>query len=84
MQIMMMKSQVLSVRAGEHTLVAVDPGEAQLTGAGEVSSRQADAAPVRAAHIGRDVPHALLCGVGRHGDGAAVNHCKTNENAKKG
>lgn len=54
--------------------MAVGASESRLTGAAEVPSRQADAATVGSAHIGRDVPHPLLGIVGCHGNRATVNH----------
>lgn len=54
--------------------MAVCPSESRLTGAAEVAGRLADAAAVRSADIGRDVPHLFLGAVGRYGNGAAVNH----------
>lgn len=57
------------------TLVAVGAGESRLTRAAEVPGRKADAAAVRAAHVGRDVPHPFLGVVWGHRDGAAVDHC---------
>lgn len=56
------------------TLVAVGSGESRLAGAAEVAGGEAHAAAVRAAHVGRDVPHPPLGVVGRHGNRAAVNH----------
>lgn len=57
------------------TLVAVGPGESRLARAAEVPGGPADAASVGAAHVGGDVPRPLPGVVGRHGDGAAVDHC---------
>lgn len=58
------------------TFVAVGAGESALTGTSEVAGWLADAAAVGATHIGRDMPHPLLSRVGRHGNGATVNHWK--------
>lgn len=59
--------------------MAVGASESRLAGAAEVAGRQADAAPVGAAHVGRDVPHPLLGVVGRHGNRAAVDHFRTQK-----
>lgn len=55
--------------------MAVDAAEPRVAGAAEVPGGLAEAAPPRAAHVGRDVPHAGRV-VGRHGDRAAVNDCR--------
>lgn len=54
--------------------MAVGSREARLTGAAEVPGRQADAASVGTAHIGRDVPHPLLGVICCHSNCATVNH----------
>lgn len=54
--------------------MAVCPPEALVALAAELSTRLAPAAPMRSAHVRRNEALPARSAVGRHGDGAAVNH----------
>ena len=55
--------------------MAVSAPEALLALAAELAAGLAPALAVRSAHVRRNVPLPSWSAVGRHGDGAAVNHC---------
>lgn len=60
--------------------MAVDATEARLAGTGKPAARLPHTVPIGSAHIGQNAKRALLCGVCRHGDGAAVNHWRKKRN----
>lgn len=58
------------------TLVAISASEALLALAAKLAPCLAPAAAVRSTHIRGNVALSSRCAVGRHGNSAAVNHCR--------
>lgn len=62
------------------TLMAIGASEALLALTAELAPGLAPAAAVGSTHVRRNVAFSSRRAVGRHGDSAAVNHCRRRRN----